>query len=51
MLCGFEDAGAIAGTISGWLITAAALSVGAAFWFALLERAFRLRSGVAGATG
>ena len=51
VLCGFEDAGAIAGTISGWLITAAALSVGAAFWFALLQRAFRLRSGVAGTTG
>ena len=51
VLCGFEDARAIAGTISGWLITAAALSVGAAFWFALLKRAFRLRSDVAGATG
>ena len=43
-LCGFEDGRAIAGTIIGWLITAAALSVGAAFWFALLKRAFRLRT-------
>ena len=51
VLCGFEDGRAIAGTISGWLITAAALSVGAAFWFALLKRAFRLRSTVTGATG
>jgi hypothetical protein len=51
VLCGFEDAGAIAATISGWLITAAALSVGAAFWFALLKRAFRLRSHVTGTTG
>ena len=45
-LCGFEDGRATAGTIIGWLITAAALSVGAAFWFALLKRAFQLRSSV-----
>jgi hypothetical protein len=47
-LCGFEDGRALGGTIIGWLITAAALSVGAAFWFALLQRAFRLRSEVGG---
>ena len=47
-LCGFEDGRAVTGTIIGWLITAAALSVGAAFWFALLQRAFRLRSDVGG---
>lgn len=45
-LCGFEDGRATAGTIVGWLITAAALSVGAAFWFALLKRAFQVRSKV-----
>ena len=43
-LCGFEDGRATAGTIVGWLITAAALSVGAAFWFSLLKRAFQFRS-------
>jgi hypothetical protein len=43
-LCGFEDGRATAGTIIGWLITAAALSVGAAFWFALLKRTFQVRS-------
>jgi hypothetical protein len=43
-LCGFEDGRATAGTIIGWLITAAALSVGAAFWFALLKKAFQIRS-------
>jgi hypothetical protein len=43
-LCGFQDGRATAGTIIGWLITAAALSVGAAFWFALLKRAFQVRS-------
>jgi hypothetical protein len=51
VLCGFEDGRAIAGTIIGWLITAAALSVGAAFWFALLQRAFRLRSQIGRTTG
>lgn len=51
VLCGFEDGRAIAGTIIGWLITAAALSVGAAFWFALLQRAFRLRSNVVRTNG
>jgi hypothetical protein len=48
VLCGFEDGWAVTGTVAGWLITAAALSVGAAFWFALLQRAFRLRSDVGG---
>lgn len=48
VLCGFEDGWAVTGTIIGWLITAAALSVGAAFWFALLQRAFRLRSDLSG---
>lgn len=43
-LCGFENGRATAATIVGWLITAAALSVGAAFWFALLKRAFHFRS-------
>jgi hypothetical protein len=47
VLCGFEDGRAIIGTVAGWLITAAALSVGAAFWFALLKRAFKVRSDVA----
>jgi len=46
VMCGFQDGRAIAGTVVGWLVTAAALSVGAAFWFALLKRAFRLRSDV-----
>lgn len=43
-VCGFENWRAIVVTIAGWLITAAALSVGAAFWFALLKRAFQVRS-------
>lgn len=47
--CGFEDGWAVTGTIVGWLITAAALSVGAAFWFALLKRAFQLRTDLSGA--
>lgn len=46
--CGFEDEWAVVGTISGWMITAAALSLGASFWFAILKRAFRLRSGTSG---
>lgn len=50
-LCGFEDWRATTGTIVGWLITAAALSVGAAFWFALLKRAFRLRSNARDSSG
>ena len=49
--CGFEDGWAVTGTIVGWLITAAALSVGAAFWFALLKRAFRLRTTTGGTSG
>lgn len=51
VLCGFEDGRATAGTIIGWLITAAALSIGAAFWFALLKRAFQLRSDMGSSTG
>lgn len=43
-VCGFEDTGTTLVTITGWFITAAALSIGASFWFALLKRAFRLRS-------
>ena len=42
--CGFETGTAAIGTIAGWLITAAALSLGASFWFTLLQRVFRLRS-------
>lgn len=49
--CGFQDGWAILGTIGGWMITAAALSMGASFWFALLKRAFRLRSGLTRTTG
>jgi len=45
-VCGFEDNGRIAATIVGWFVTAAALSMGASFWFAILKRAFRLRSQV-----
>ncbi len=45
--CGFEDGRAVAATITGWLLTAAALSIGAAFWFALLQRAFHVRSDLA----
>lgn len=51
VVCGFEDGWAVTGTILGWLITAAALSAGAAFWFALLQRAFRLRSATGRPTG
>ena len=46
--CGFEDGWATVGTLTGWLITAAALSMGASFWFTLLQRVFRLRSGAVG---
>ena len=49
-VCGFEDSGRVAATIAGWLVTAAALSMGASFWFALLKRAFELRSGTVGRT-
>ena len=44
--CGFESDGRIAATVVGWAVTAAALSMGAAFWFALLKRAFQIRSKV-----
>jgi hypothetical protein len=47
-VCGFENNGRIAATIIGWLVTAAALSMGASFWFAVLKRAFRIRSQVTG---
>jgi hypothetical protein len=42
-VCGFESGGRIAATIVGWLITAAALSMGASFWFAVLKKAFEIR--------
>jgi hypothetical protein len=41
--CGFESGGRWVATIVGWIVTAAALSMGASFWFALLRRAFRVR--------
>ncbi len=41
--CGFESGDRWVATIVGWLVTAAALSVGASFWFALLKKAFRVR--------
>lgn len=46
--CGFEDNGRLAATLIGWLVTAAALSMGAAWWFAVLKRAFKIRSQVTG---
>jgi hypothetical protein len=49
-LCGFEDGGRIAATIIGWLVTAAALSMGASFWFALLKKAFQVRSRLPGSS-
>lgn len=42
-ICGFENVGRGAASIVGWLVTAAALSMGASFWFAILKKAFRLR--------
>lgn len=42
-VCGFEDTGRVAASIVGWIVTAAALSMGASFWFAILKRAFQLR--------
>ncbi|HEX9644981.1 MAG TPA: hypothetical protein VGC11_13400 [Acidimicrobiia bacterium] len=41
--CGFESGGRVFGSIAGWAITAAALSMGASFWFAVLKRAIGLR--------
>jgi hypothetical protein len=41
--CGFESGGRWVATIVGWIVTAAALSMGASFWFALLRKAFRVR--------
>jgi hypothetical protein len=38
-----KDVGAAARRIPGWLITIAALSLGASFWFDLLSRVARLR--------
>lgn len=47
-LCGFEDGGRWLATIVGWFVTAVALSMGASFWFAVLKRAFRIRSRITG---
>jgi len=41
--CGFESGDRIAATLIGWLVTAAALSMGASFWFSILKKAFKLR--------
>ncbi len=49
--CGFEDFGSSLATVAGWLITAAALSIGASFWFGLLKRAVRIRSQPGGSSG
>lgn len=48
--CGFETGWDWVASIAGWMFTAAALSVGASFWFALLKKAFRVRSTLRGAT-
>lgn len=41
--CGFESPARSAASIVGWFVTAAALSVGASFWFSLLKKAFDIR--------
>jgi hypothetical protein len=41
--CGFEDGGQVITSLAGWAITAAALAMGASFWFATLKRAVGLR--------
>ena len=46
--CAFQDGWTTIGTLVGWLITAAALSMGASFWFTLLQRVFRLRAAATG---
>lgn len=46
--CGFESNGRLAATLLGWAVTAAALSMGAAWWFAVLKRAFTIRSRLTG---
>ena len=47
--CGFRNGWDGIASVAGWLITAAALSVGASFWFALLKRAFRVKASLPGA--
>lgn len=42
-LCGFESLDRWAASIIGWIVTAAALSMGASFWFSLLKKAFEVR--------
>jgi hypothetical protein len=42
-LCGFESPARTAASLIGWIVTAAALSMGAAFWFSLLKKAFEVR--------
>jgi len=42
-LCGFESYDRWAATIVGWFVTAAALSMGASFWFTILKKAFKVR--------
>jgi len=42
-LCGFESPSRTAASLIGWVVTAAALSMGAAFWFSLLKKAFEVR--------
>jgi hypothetical protein len=49
-LCGFDDFWSGVGTVVGWFITGAALSVGAAFWFGVLKKALHARSGSRKAT-
>jgi hypothetical protein len=41
--CGFESGGRVLASVAGWIITAAALSMGASFWFSILRKAFKLR--------
>ena len=43
--CGFETFGGAVASVTGWGITAAALSMGASFWFAVLKRAAGVRRG------
>ena len=40
----FTDAATIIRTLGGWLLTVAAISLGAPFWFDTLSRLSRLRS-------
>jgi hypothetical protein len=41
--CGFESGGRVVASLVGWVITAAALAMGASFWFSILRKAFKLR--------